>query len=41
VNVQKCVAFGDYGNKIITTSSGGVLICKAKEKQQKAASLEI
>jgi len=42
VNKQKCGSFGDYGvisfngNKIITTSSGGVLICKDKETQQKA-----
>jgi len=45
VNKQKCGGFGDYGiisfngNKIITTSSGGVLICKDKETQQKAVFL--
>jgi len=45
VNKQKCGAFGDYGiisfngNKIITTSSGGVLICKDQETQQKAVFL--
>ena len=39
---QKCGTFGDFGilsfngNKIITTSGGGALICKTKEIKQKA-----
>ena len=39
---QKCGTFGDYGilsfngNKIITTSGGGALVCKTKEDKQKA-----
>ena len=38
---QKCGTFGDFGvlsfngNKIITTSGGGALICKTKELKQK------
>ena len=39
---QKCGTFGDYGvlsfngNKIITTSGGGALVCKNPEDKQKA-----
>ena len=39
---QSCGTFGDYGilsfngNKIITTSGGGALVCKSKEDKQKA-----
>lgn len=39
---QKCGSFGDFGilsfngNKIITTSGGGALICKTDEEKQKA-----
>ena len=39
---QKCGTFGDFGilsfngNKIITTSGGGALVCKTKERKQKA-----
>ena len=39
---QKCGTFGDYGilsfngNKIITTSGGGALVCKNEEDKQKA-----
>lgn len=39
---QKCGTFGDFGvlsfngNKIITTSGGGALVCKTKEAKQKA-----
>jgi dTDP-4-amino-4,6-dideoxygalactose transaminase len=39
---QKCGTFGNYaaisfnGNKIITTSAGGILICKSSEKKEKA-----
>lgn len=39
---QKCGTLGDYGvlsfngNKIITTSGGGALVCKAKEMKDKA-----
>lgn len=39
---QKCGTFGDYGvlsfngNKIITTSGGGALICKSQEEKSKA-----
>jgi dTDP-4-amino-4,6-dideoxygalactose transaminase len=39
---QKCGTFGDLsilsfnGNKIITTSGGGALVCKTKEDKQKA-----
>ena len=39
---QKCGTFGDFGilsfngNKIITTSGGGALVCKTKEDKQKA-----
>ena len=39
---QKCGTFGDYGvlsfngNKIITTSGGGALVCKTEESKQKA-----
>ena len=39
---QKCGAFGDFGilsfngNKIITTSGGGALICKTEEYKKKA-----
>ena len=39
---QKCGSFGDFGilsfngNKIITTSGGGALICKTKEIKQRA-----
>ncbi|WP_397300210.1 DegT/DnrJ/EryC1/StrS family aminotransferase [Nonlabens ulvanivorans] len=39
---QKCGTFGDYGilsfngNKIITTSGGGALVCKSKEVKDKA-----
>ena len=42
INDQKCGTFGDFGilsfngNKIITTSGGGALICKTKEDRQKA-----
>jgi dTDP-4-amino-4,6-dideoxygalactose transaminase len=41
-NGQKCGTFGDYGilsfngNKIITTSGGGALVCKSEEDKQKA-----
>ncbi len=39
---QKCGTFGDFGilsfngNKIITTSGGGALVCKTKKDKQKA-----
>ena len=39
---QKCGTFGDFGilsfngNKIITTSGGGALVCKSEEDKQKA-----
>lgn len=39
---QKCGTFGDYavlsfnGNKIITTSGGGALVCKSIEEKEKA-----
>ncbi|WP_028888621.1 DegT/DnrJ/EryC1/StrS family aminotransferase [Tenacibaculum ovolyticum] len=39
---QKCGTFGDYGilsfngNKIITTSGGGALVCKSEKDKQKA-----
>lgn len=39
---QKCGTFGDYGilsfngNKIITTSGGGALICRSENEKQKA-----
>ncbi len=39
---QKCGTFGDFGilsfngNKIITTSGGGALVCKTEEHKQKA-----
>ena len=39
---QKCGTFGDYGilsfngNKIITTSGGGAMVCKTKEVKDKA-----
>ena len=39
---QKCGTFGDYGilsfngNKIITTSGGGALVCKTEKAKQKA-----
>ena len=39
---QKCGTFGDYGilsfngNKIITTSGGGALVCKLEEDKQKS-----
>ena len=39
---QKCGTFGDFGvlsfngNKIITTSGGGALVCKSSESKQKA-----
>ncbi len=39
---QKCGTFGDFGilsfngNKIITTSGGGALVCRSEEKKQKA-----
>lgn len=39
---QKCGTFGDFGilsfngNKIITTSGGGALVCKTEEDKQKA-----
>ena len=39
---QKCGSFGDFGilsfngNKIITTSGGGALVCKTEELKQKA-----
>ncbi|MDB2674523.1 aminotransferase class I/II-fold pyridoxal phosphate-dependent enzyme [Flavobacteriaceae bacterium] len=39
---QKCGTFGDFGvlsfngNKIITTSGGGALVCKGSESKQKA-----
>lgn len=42
---QKCGTFGDYGilsfngNKIITTSGGGALVCKTEEDKQKAVYL--
>jgi dTDP-4-amino-4,6-dideoxygalactose transaminase len=42
VEGQSCGTFGDYGvlsfngNKIITTSGGGALVCKSKEEKQKA-----
>lgn len=42
---QKCGTFGDYGilsfngNKIITTSGGGALVCKNQEDKQKAVFL--
>ena len=41
-NGQKCGTFGDFGilsfngNKIITTSGGGALVCKLEEDRQKA-----
>lgn len=41
-NGQKCGTFGDFsilsfnGNKIITTSGGGALVCKLEEDKQKA-----
>jgi dTDP-4-amino-4,6-dideoxygalactose transaminase len=41
-NGQKCGTFGDFGilsfngNKIITTSGGGALVCKSEEDKQKA-----
>ena len=41
-NNKKCGAFGDFailsfnGNKIITTSGGGALVCKNEEDKQKA-----
>lgn len=41
-NGEKCGTFGDVsilsfnGNKIITTSSGGALVCRNKEQKQKA-----
>jgi len=41
-NGQRCGTFGDYGilsfngNKIITTSGGGALVCKNKEEKAKA-----
>jgi len=42
VDKQKCGTFGDFGifsfngNKIITTSGGGALICNSKEEKEKA-----
>ena len=45
VNGQKCGTFGDYGvlsfngNKIITTSGGGALICKDETTKKKAVFL--
>ncbi|OZV68540.1 DegT/DnrJ/EryC1/StrS family aminotransferase [Winogradskyella aurantia] len=42
---QKCGTFGDLsilsfnGNKIITTSGGGALVCRTKEQKQKAVFL--
>lgn len=42
---QKCGTFGDYGvlsfngNKIITTSGGGALVCKTQEDKEKAVFL--
>ena len=42
---QKCGTFGDFGvlsfngNKIITTSGGGALVCKTEEAKQKAVFL--
>jgi dTDP-4-amino-4,6-dideoxygalactose transaminase len=42
---QKCGTFGDFGilsfngNKIITTSGGGALVCKSEEDKQKAVFL--
>ena len=42
---QKCGTFGDFGilsfngNKIITTSGGGALVCKTEEMKQKAVFL--
>jgi dTDP-4-amino-4,6-dideoxygalactose transaminase len=44
-NRQKCGTFGDFGilsfngNKIITTSGGGALICKTKAQKDKAVFL--
>ena len=44
-NGQKCGTFGDYsvmsfnGNKIITTSGGGALICKTQEAKDKVVFL--
>ncbi|MFB9052825.1 DegT/DnrJ/EryC1/StrS family aminotransferase [Formosa undariae] len=44
-NNQKCGTFGDYailsfnGNKIITTSGGGALVCASKENRDKAVFL--
>lgn len=44
-NGQKCGTFGDYGvlsfngNKIITTSGGGALVCKTQEAKDKAVFL--
>jgi dTDP-4-amino-4,6-dideoxygalactose transaminase len=41
-NGQKCGTFGDFGilsfngNKIITTSGGGALVCKSEEDKQRA-----
>lgn len=41
-NGQKCGTFGDFailsfnGNKIITTSGGGALVCKSPEQKKKA-----
>ncbi|MGB0879651.1 MAG: DegT/DnrJ/EryC1/StrS family aminotransferase [Polaribacter sp.] len=42
---QRCGTFGDFGilsfngNKIITTSGGGALVCKSQEEKQKAVFL--
>lgn len=42
INNKKCGTFGDYcvlsfnGNKIITTSGGGMIICKDKESRDRA-----
>jgi dTDP-4-amino-4,6-dideoxygalactose transaminase len=42
---QKCGTFGDFGilsfngNKIITTSGGGALVCKTEEEKQEAVFL--
>ncbi|NVK51717.1 MAG: aminotransferase class I/II-fold pyridoxal phosphate-dependent enzyme [Flavobacteriaceae bacterium] len=44
-NRQKCGTFGDFGilsfngNKIITTSGGGALVCKSEKDKQKAVFL--
>jgi dTDP-4-amino-4,6-dideoxygalactose transaminase len=45
IDSKKCGTFGDFGilsfngNKIITTSGGGALVCKTEEKKQQAIHL--